>query len=133
MSTDSESHEENELLDAILADSTWSEASERSKQEALREMQRGKWRARAHTLLRCAAVFAVLAASVGTMLINGGRSTSGGHIAQQETGSAILQETEIGDDELLAMLPAGSAVVAQVNGETVLVFLDPQVEAQFVP
>jgi len=52
-------------------------------------------------------------------------------VAQQETGSALLKDAKIGDDELLAMLPAGSAVVAQVNGETVLVFLDPQIEAQF--
>lgn len=131
MSTDPDPHEENELLDAILADPAWSEANEQSKQEAVREMQRVKWRARAHTLLRCAAVFAVLVASVSTMLLNGDRSTSGGHIAQQETRPALLQEAEIGDDELLAMLPAGSAVVAQVNGEAVLVFLDPQIEAQF--
>ena len=131
MSTDPDSPEENELLDAILADPDWTAANERSKQEAVREMQRAKWRARARTLLRCAAVFAVLATCVSTMVLNRGRSTSGGHVAQQETGSALLKDAKIGDDELLAMLPAGSAVVAQVNGETVLVFLDPQIEAQF--
>ena len=131
MKTDPRHDGQPDLLDVILADDEWTAASERSRRAALLEMRRAKWHQRAQTLLRCAAVLAVLAVGVSTMLLNGDLSDVDG---QPSTGNRLkhVEAAQIGDEELLAMLPEGSAVVAQVNGETVLVFLDPEIEAQFV-
>lgn len=127
MKTGPEPHDEDRLLDAILADDGWTETSSRIRNEGLREMRRAKWEGRVPTLLRCAAVVAVLFALITTVIFSGNRPATG----DVKTASPAPKMETIDDNELLAMLPEGSAVVAQVNGETVLVFLDPEVEAAF--
>jgi hypothetical protein len=123
-----DSKDQDRLLDAILADESWTEASNRMRAAGVRKMRQGKWRDRGRLLLRCAAVVTVLAGLITSMVMSGHRMTE----SLAPTNVSAEPELEmIGDAELLALLPEGSAVVAQVNGETMLVFLDPDVEAAF--
>ena len=131
MKNEPEPKDQDQLLHAILDDESWAAASEQMRAAGLQEIRRGKWRRRSHLVLRCAAVLAVLAALITSIMISGNRPTDS-HTVAEPTEMAKESKLEIIDDaQLLAMLPEGSAVVAEVNGEAVLVFLDPEGEALY--
>jgi hypothetical protein len=124
MKNDREPNEVNGLLNAVLADDDWHALNCSLKREALTAI--GVARRRRRLVIwfgqgTCAA--ALLVGAVWWL-----RPPSRGDMTVAEISgqppSAHTEKHFIGEDEMLAMFPAGSCVVAEVNGQKTLVFFD---------
>ena len=122
-----ESNDVDGLLNAVLADDDWQALNCSLKREALAALGAERRRRR----LRLSLGQAVCAVA---LLIGGGwwllpptpghapvahRPGEPGQLASPGAGGRFITE-----DQMLAMFPAGSCVVAEVNGQKELVFFD---------
>lgn len=125
MRTDRESNEVDGLLKALLADDDWHALNGSLKREALAVVGvTRRWR-RLRNVLGQAACAAMLL--VGTAWWWLGSSAPEGVPLAETSGqsmSAGLKGKLISEEEMLATFPAGSCVVAEINGEKTLVFFD---------
>jgi hypothetical protein len=130
------------LLDDVLQNQSYGSFSERLKRQALREVRQR------HTVRRIAAlsslVSLVVAAaafvtmyfradsshdgSAGTLMVATQAQKRGHEPARMETQIA----SSISDQELIATFPPDSCCLAEVDGRTVLVFIDPEVRKRFI-
>ena len=108
------------LLRAVLTDGDWHSLNASLKREALAAI--GETRRKRRLLLRLGQ--AVCAA---TLLIGAGWWLYGPASREVPVATAVqpvLARRLISEEEMLAMFPAGSCVVAEVNGQKELVFFD---------
>ncbi len=120
------------LVDALLRDEEWQAASAEIKSRAL-----GTFRARqrARRLGRWTLGGAVCAA-----LITGAAHWFGSTTASKPTAAVphpqaparVADVTYITDKELLASFPKGSCFLAEVDGKKELIFVDPNVEREYI-
>ena len=124
MKNDREPNEIDGLLNAVLADDDWHALNRSLKREALAAI--GVARRRRCLLFRVgpAVCAAALLAGAGWWLLPptpGHRpvATISGQPTSPDAGKQFISE-----EEMLAMFPAGSCVVAEINGQKTLVFFD---------
>ena len=120
------------LLNAVLADEGWQSTNAACKTAAL-----GTFRARqrARRAMRWTGYAVVLAATVACGLYWLGRPvTAPPQIATKlpDTKKESLTPRYLTDAELVASFPKGSCFLAEIDGKKKLVFLDQEVERQFV-
>lgn len=124
MKTEREPNEIDGLLNAVLADDEWRILNSALKNEALAAIGAARRRRRLLFRMGQAACAAALLMGAGWWLLPpapGHRSvaTVSGQPASPGTGKQFVSE-----EEMLAMFPAGSCIVAEVNGQKTLVFFD---------
>ena len=115
------------LLNAVLADDDWLAKHDRLKEEALAVLT--SRRARRQQQRRITALAALALLAVGAIVIAWRPSHSSIQVAQHSSALApsFLVLLLISEIEMMAMFPAGSCVVAEVDGRKKLVFLDPRI------
>ena len=112
------------LLNAVLADDDWRALNCSLKREALTAMVAERRRRRLRLWLGQAACAAVLLVGAESWLrppapVHALVARRSGQPASPGAGERFISE-----EQMLAMFPAGSCVVAEVNGEKELVFFD---------
>ena len=120
------------LLDALLRDENWENASAAFKAEALGTYRR---RQRVRRLGRWAGSVAALAVVMAGILHWAGRPAAGPRqmtMAHQATTGAPDKPRQLTDAELVAAFPKGSCFIAEVDGKKELVFFDPEVARSYV-
>lgn len=124
MKNDREPNDVDGLLNAVLADDDWHALNSSLKREALAAIGAARRRRRLLLGIGQAACAAALLVGAGWWLL----PAVPGDVPVAETSgkpaSARTQEHFISEEEMLAMFPAGSCVVAEVNGQKTLVFFD---------
>jgi hypothetical protein len=112
------------LLNAVLADEAWQALNSSLKRQALAAIGAHRRRQRLRLWTGGAACAALLLIGVGSWL----RPTAPGSAPiAQTSGQPAASRTEvqfISEEEMLAMFPPGSCVVAEINGRKELVFFD---------
>jgi len=124
MKKDREPNDVDGLLNAVLTDDDWRALNFSLRREALAAVGAARRRRR---LLLCLGQVACAAA----LLIGAGRwllpATPGNVPVPETSGRSVSARTEgpfISEEEMLAMFPPGSCVVAEVNGQKTLLFFD---------
>jgi hypothetical protein len=123
---------QDRLLEVVLRDEDWQITSAAGKAQAVAAMRTSQYRRRA---LRRAGGAAALAAALSCAALWFGRTRpSLPPLAQKraEPPAAAKPGRYLTDDELLASFPQGSCFLFEVDGRKELVFLDPEVERQYV-
>ena len=135
--------DEAKLLDAVLADESWESCNARLHGDALAALRAGK-KSRARWMT--AAQIMALAALLGAMWwsFSGPRDVPGSQQLRRDTAFANLSQADLRSDvlrtgdvsrsadnvpyiteeQMLAMFPEGSCVLAEVDGQKQLVVLD---------
>lgn len=128
-----ESTDGDELLDAVLADDEWHALNRSLKREALAAM------GAAHRTRRCRRWLTQTVCAIGLVAGAGWwwRSPTPPHppVAQKSGQPALpgAEDAFVSEETMLAMFPAGTCVVAEVDGRKELVFFDAkQAEDGFV-
>jgi hypothetical protein len=128
--------EQSKLLDALLADETWDTHSGHLQNNAIATVRaRKKARARRTFAIQTMAVLAVVGAIslVLTRPERGWLSRSSNEFAGTPDLSSAAPSapsppaahvTYISEDQMLAMFPQGSCVLAEIDGQKQLVLLD---------
>ena len=123
------------LVRRVLADESWSAFDSQLRQAALQVFSAAK-RRRHFVLLTAQAAAIFLAAGVITLALT--------HHPQPLSSPALVAASNaqkpsaslanvITEQQMLAMFPPGSCLVAEINGEKQLVFLDPKLARDGVP
>jgi len=112
------------LLNAVLADDDWQALNGTLKREALAAFGVERRRPRLRRSLEHAACMATLLAWVGWWLCSAIPGPA--PIAQKpgRIGLSAVGKPFISEEQMLAMFPAGSCVVAEIDGQKELVFFD---------
>lgn len=120
------------LVDALLRDEEWQTVSANIKNRALgtfRARQRvrrlGRW-----TL--GGAVCAALLTGAAHWLSNTTGSRPAAAVAHPQPSRSVTDANYITDKELLASFPEGSCFLAEVDGKKELIFVDPNVEREYI-
>jgi hypothetical protein len=131
MKTEPERGPDEVLLDALLRDEEWQAASTAMKSRALATFQA---RHRARRLARwglgagvCAAVLAGATYWSGHTPVS--RPTA---LSYPEAPKRVNATRYLTDEELLASFPKGSCFLAEVDGKKELIFVDPNVEREYM-
>jgi hypothetical protein len=128
-----DSDENAPLLDAVLKDENWAAASAALKDHALVCFRAHRRQRRHMALTACAAALVVLLISISSLLWPKHQLPTGDAIP---SGASARDQTDFGlvflsDSELLGMFPEGSCILAEIDGRTELVFLDPKVAREY--
>lgn len=132
MNSNLDPERENALLDAVLRDEAWQGTNAALKIDALVAFRR---RQRLRRLTRVAATVLVLCALLALALrwSRPPAATPSPVVTRRspspKTAEAVRYLT---DEELLALFPGGSCVLAEIDGRKELVFLDPKLERLYV-
>jgi hypothetical protein len=130
MKNDREPNDVDGLLNAVLAGDDWQALNCSLKREALTAFGAARRRRRVLLWFGQAACAAVLLSGAARWL----RPPTRGDVTVAETSKqlspALTEEHFISEKEMLAMFPAGSCVVAEVNGQKTLVFFDAKKAAE---
>ena len=122
--------EQSTLLNAILADEIWDLHNAQVQTEALAAVRSGKKRrTRMIISARLAAITVILATLWWTFRGALGHSNPTAvyrNTASVQRSAAKMQPAAgyVTEDQMLAMFPSGSCVVAEVNGQTRLIVLE---------
>jgi hypothetical protein len=124
MKTEREPNEIDGLLNAVLGDDEWRTLNSALKNEALAAM--GATRRRRRLLFRMgqAACAAALLVGAGWWLLPPDPGYRAVATISRQSASPGTGKQFVSEEEMLAMFPAGSCVVAEVNGQKTLVFFD---------
>jgi hypothetical protein len=124
MKSPSKSNKADALLDVVLADAPWQTLNSSLRCEALAALGVRRRKRRMRFWLGQAACAAAILLAAAWWLAptppNAGR-------AARKSGPPVLRDPKtqfISEEEMLAMFPPGSCVVAEVNGQKELVFFD---------
>jgi hypothetical protein len=134
MKTNRDPGDADALLESVLRDDEWQAANAAGKAEALGVFQAQVRMRRATRWAGGLAALAVAAVCVAHWLakpVTPQRQL----LAMKPAGSPPVKQKEsiyLTDDELLALFPKGSCFLAEVDGKKELVFLDPEVQRQYV-
>jgi hypothetical protein len=125
-----QSRAEQRLLNDVLSEQ--SDGFPGSKKPALAAFRRARILRRAR---RFSAAAVILATVIGAAYQHNWRS--GSRPGNRASNQAVPRESADGvprltDHELLASFPSNSCFLAEVNGQQVLVFVDPQLKEKFV-
>jgi len=125
-----ESHAEQRLLNDVLSEQ--SDGFPGSKEPALAAFRRARIVRRVR---RFSAAAVILATVIGAAYQHNWRS--GSRPRNSASKQAVPRESADGvprltDQELLASFPSNSCFLAEVNGQQVLVFVDPKLKEKFV-
>jgi hypothetical protein len=124
--------DETPLLDAVLGDESWNALSDSIRTKALQAIQRRNRNRRVRVaVLQVICLLGVLSAVVfwpGGLAHRNQQHLSVLNVPKAElasdTGEQNLRTHFISEDQMMAMFPAGSCVLAEINGRKQLVFLD---------
>jgi hypothetical protein len=132
MNTNPDPKREDALLDAVLRDQSWQSTNAAFKAEALGAF---RTRQRAWRLTRWAGCAVALAGAVACLMHWPGRPVA---VTRQmaakppDAPRASAKPRYLTDEELVASFPEGTCFLAEIDGKKALVFLDPNVERQYV-
>ena len=134
MKTNPDPGNEDALLEAVLRDGAWQAASAAGKAEALGGFQA---RQRIRRWTRRAGGLAALAAAVACAAhwLAGPAAPPPRLLAVRSPAPPPVKSEKtlyLTDGELLALFPAGSCFLAEVDGKKKLLFFDPKVEREYV-
>jgi hypothetical protein len=135
MNTDRAKHSEAErMVNAALADSGWDEYEAKLQNSALETFSKAARRRRFfRSMAQVSSVFIVLAGVV--WLSRAPRSVRSSQTQVAGGGQSLPAETlahTITEQEMLAMFPAGSCALAEINGQKQLVFFDERIAREGV-
>ncbi len=116
------------LLDAVLADDDWQALNSSLKRDALTTIGVARRRRRLRLWVGRTACAVVLLVGAGWGLLP--LASLRPPVAATSASSSGPRVPFISEDEMLAMFPAGSCVIAEVNGRKELVFFDAQKAAE---
>src|SRR6185436_852521 len=127
---ESNSRDADKLLDAVLADDEWHALQCAVREQGLLALEarrrRRRWRI-GLSQAACAAI--VVLAAVSAWHSNRLPHPPGIQVAST---APVTSASFISEEEMLAMFPKGSCIVAEVDGQRQLVFLEPaQAQAGF--
>ncbi len=123
---------ENVLLDAVLRDEAWQGTKATLKAGALAAFRR---RQRLRRLTRTAAAALILCALLAVALWwpRPPAATPSPVVARRDPAPQTAGPVRyLTDEELLALFPKGSCVLAEIDGRKELVFLDPKLERLYL-
>ena len=134
MKTNPDPENDDALLEAVLRDDGWQAANAAAKTQAL-GVFRARQRIRRLTRWGGGAAALALAAVCAAHWLAGPVAEPPRRMVMR-TAEAPPAGPENGkyltDDELIALFPAGSCFLAEVDGKKKLIFFDPTVEREYV-
>src|SRR5580765_8459721 len=132
-------HSDNEgqgkLIHRALADENWTAFDAQLRNRALQTFAGAKRRRHFAFLTAQAAAILVVAGALARVLPHHSRpmpASQSALAADVERVDSSLPNT-ITEEQMLAMFPRGSCLVAEINGQRQLVFLDPQAAREGFP
>jgi hypothetical protein len=129
-----EQNDNPELLDTILSDDSWRDISKRSQASALGALRRRRrMRVVSSVALQSVMALAALAAALSLSKVFPRRPHAPELVMNAKTPQVDSTEAAshyISEQQMLAMLPKGSCVIAEVNGVRQIVFLDSKENSQ---
>src|SRR3974390_1159597 len=117
-----ESDSDQALLNAALGDEDWQALSSSVKREALAVMGAERRKRRLRLWVGQAACLAALLLGIGWWLRASPPSNSEAARRPGSSGPAPVEHQFISEQQMLAMFPSGSCVLAEVDGQKELVF-----------
>ena len=114
------------LLDAVLADDSWHVLNGGLKQQALAAMAQARRRRRLRVQIGQAALVVMLLGSLAWWFHQPDSRTIATVPALDSPRPTTHQERFISEEEMLALFPPGSCVVAEIDGRKELVFFDAE-------
>lgn len=126
MKKNRESGTDEALLNAALGDEDWQALSNSVKRKALAAMGTERRKRRLQGWLGSAAWAAVLVFGVGWWLRPSPPSGAGVARLPISSAPAAAELQFISEQQMLALFPAGSCILAEVDGRKELVFFDAQ-------
>ena len=124
MKNDREPIDVDELLNIVLSDNDWHALNCSLRYEALAAIGMARRRRRFMVWMRQAACAAALLIGAGWWLRSPAPVNAPVVKTSTKPAVALTQEQFISEEEMLAMFPRGSCLVAEVNGQKTLVFFD---------
>ncbi len=135
MNNRSDRSENHALIDGALADEAWSAFDSRLRHDALCSFAAAKNRRRTQSLaLRICALLLLPIAVIFLTL----RSDSTSKLTSVSNNNPLnpppaAPRSVVSEQEMLAMFPPGSCLIAEINGQRQLVFLDPKLADKGFP
>jgi hypothetical protein len=121
-----ESGSDQALLNAALGDEDWQALSTSVKRKALAEMGAERRKRRLRLRVGQVACLAALLAGIGWWLRPSLPSHTEAALRPSSSAPAPVEHQFISEQQMLAMFPSGSCVLAEVDGQKELVFFDAQ-------
>jgi hypothetical protein len=132
MNSNLDREKENAVLDAVLRDEEWQAAAATLKAGALATFHQ---RQRQRRLTRAAGAALVLTAAFVVAFHWSGRRAANPSQVVASRGQTPKKSGEVrylSDEELVALFPKGSCLLAEVDGRKELIFLDAKVERTYL-
>jgi hypothetical protein len=126
---------QGKLIHRVLTDDNWDAFDAQLRNDALQTFAAAKRRRRFAYLTAQVAAILVLAGGLTAILLHHPQpapSSGSAMAAEVEKDAAALPNT-ISEEQMLAMFPRGSCLIAEINGEKQLVFLDPKMGTEGFP
>src|SRR5438045_4192033 len=122
---------EDALLQAVLRDENWQRLSAHLKGKALDQFRAQRRQRRFMAL--AGLVLVLMAIGIYIIITAVVQRERGANISMTEPAQPMpsLKQPFITDDQLLLLFPKGSCVLAEVNGQKELVFLDANVKREY--
>ena len=114
------------LLNAVLADDNWHALNSGLKRQALAAMAQARRRRRLRVQIGQAALVVMLLGSLAWWFRQPDSRTIATVPAPDSPRPITHQERFISEEEMLALFPPGSCVVAEIDGRKELVFFDAE-------
>ena len=130
MKTNPDFEPDDVLIDAVLDDDSWQNASAAFKAEAVGAFRR---RQRVRRIARgSGAVTGVAVILAGVVLGLNHPAVRPPIVVEPAPPKVAAAPRYLSDEQLLASFPAGSCFIAEVEGRKELVFVDPKLERLYV-
>lgn len=122
---------EQRLLNEVLAEQSPARCSS-SKEAALAAFRHARIVRRVRHFSVAAAILATVIGAVYEHNWRSGSRVGNSASKQQARSENVERVPRLTDQELIASFPSNSCFLAEVNGQQVLVFVDPSLEEKFV-
>jgi hypothetical protein len=126
--------ETNPLIDSAVLDETWRAFDSRLRDNAIQSFAVAKRRRRVRRLAMQICVL-VMVAGTATVLSFRQDPSSGAKILLRpsEPAAPVAPRSVITEQQMVDMFPPGTCLLAEVNGEKQLIFLDPKLAQRGFP